>query len=169
MKTIELSQGKVAIVPDDLYEHLSRFKWHAHKIRNTYYARRNIRLNGKDTIELMHRVIMQMRGHNIDRMQVDHRTGDGLNNLDENLRVCTSAENNRNKRKRADNTSEFKGVSWNKKCKKWGAYIKVNGKQIHLGLFHLASTAAKVYDTAAREHFGEFAVLNFPQALERTA
>jgi hypothetical protein len=59
------------------------------------------------------------------------------------------------------NTSGFKGVWWNKKAEKWKGQIQVDGKKIHLGLFSDPTVAARAYDEAATEHFGEFAHLNF--------
>jgi hypothetical protein len=55
--------------------------------------------------------------------------------------------------------SRYKGVSRNRE--KWQARIKVDGKQSHLGIFTDEEDAARAYDAAARELFGEFAYLNF--------
>ena len=66
-----------------------------------------------------------------------------------------------NSKRRSDNTSGYKGVGWNKKSKKYAAYIRVNKKNIHLGFFDDPVIAAQRYDEMAAEHFGEFARLNF--------
>jgi hypothetical protein len=42
------------------------------------------------------------------------------------------------------------------------AQITINGKKKHLGVFVSEREAAKSYDVAARKHFGDFAVCNFP-------
>lgn len=57
--------------------------------------------------------------------------------------------------------SGFKGVRVTKD-KKWQAKIQVNKKNIYLGRFRTAEEAARAYDAAARQHFADFAVLNFP-------
>lgn len=55
-------------------------------------------------------------------------------------------------------SSGFKGVS--KRAGKWRAYITVGGRFISLGSFTTVREAARAYDAAAREHFGEFAATN---------
>lgn len=54
----------------------------------------------------------------------------------------------------------YKGVSFHKASGKYRACIEVNKKHIHLGLFVCKLEAAKAYNKAAKEHFGEFAKLN---------
>ncbi|MCC6271167.1 MAG: AP2 domain-containing protein [Microbacteriaceae bacterium] len=67
--------------------------------------------------------------------QIDHTDGNGLNNAANNLRSVSNAENCKNKRKYKSNASGVVGVSWNKRDCKYEAYIKINGRQIHLGYF----------------------------------
>jgi len=103
---------------------------------------------------------------------IDHRDGDRLNNRRANLRVATNAENLRNTAKRfarGSASSRFKGVHWAKGNQKWCAMIKQAGKARYLGLFGREEDAARAYDAAAREAFGEFACVNFPVGNERGA
>lgn len=93
--------------------------------------------------------------------EVDHRDGDGLNNIRRNLRACTHGRNTQNQRRPVHNTSGFKGVS--QKGNRWRAYIKFNGVQHHLGTYDSAIHAAKVYDRSAQRLFGHFSRLNFPK------
>lgn len=44
----------------------------------------------------------------------------------------------------------------------WVARISVDYRRIYLGYFTSAEEAARAYDTAAQQYFGEFAKLNFP-------
>lgn len=97
-------------------------------------------------------------------MDVDHINGNTRDNRRENLRVCTHAQNLAAGRpaKRANSKSKYNGVGWNKSANQWMARIRINGKLTYLGCFKDETAAARAYDKAAREHFGEFARLNFP-------
>ena len=91
---------------------------------------------------------------------VDHIDGSRTNNHWENLRYATHSENQRNKRRRKDGSSLYKGVSWDKRSGKWVVRIKTGGVNKNLGLFEVEREAAEVYNAAAIEHYGEFAKLN---------
>lgn len=91
---------------------------------------------------------------------VDHKDGDRRNNKWSNLRAATHAENMRNTSSKGG-TSRFLGVFRDSRSGKWRAKINVEGKQMHLGLFEKEDDAAKAYDAAAIEAFGEFANPNF--------
>lgn len=92
---------------------------------------------------------------------VDHINGDVFDNRKSNLRVCSQRQNSCNQKKHKGSLSCFKGVHWHKALKKWRARITPAGKSIHLGLYESEIAAAKAYDNAAREYYGEFARLNF--------
>jgi hypothetical protein len=93
---------------------------------------------------------------------VDHINGNPLDNRRVNLRICTREQNNRNRGPHKENL--YKGVSKsrNTTSKIWKVQIKMDGKSVHLGYFEDQKEAAKVYDKAAKEYYGEFARLNFP-------
>jgi hypothetical protein len=110
---------------------------------------------------LLHRLIM---GFGPSDPRVDHIDGDGLNNRRSNLREATQGQNNANQRPQVGKSSRYKGVSWFKPAKMWRAYIKVGGVISWLGYFHDEKEAAKAYDEAAVEAWGEFARPNFPMA-----
>lgn len=158
MIEIPLSQGLVALVDDeDADLVLSAGKWSAARRRNTFYAVRQARRpDGTKYILKMHRFLT---GHE----RTDHRNGDGLDNRRSNLRHATNAENLRNRGATSQNTSGFKGVGLNQRSGRWRASIKIDGRQIHLGMHATPEDAARAYDAAARQHFGEFAWLNFPE------
>ena len=93
-------------------------------------------------------------------MVVDHINRNSLDNRKANLRPVTAMQNTWNT-KRKGGTSRFKGVTWNKREKKWKVQLAHKWKSIHLGLFTDEIEAAKTYDEAAKKYRGEFAVLNF--------
>lgn len=150
MKTIELTQGYVALVNDEDYELLSKYKWQVRKCGSNIYAQVTLG---------MHQFIMGACSENV----VDHINGNGLDNRRENLRLASKAENRMNQN-RVVGSSKYKGVSWNKKARKWVAYITHNHDRIHLGTFTEEVLAAKAYDDAAKALFGNFASLNLKEA-----
>lgn len=105
----------------------------------------------------MHRVILDAPAD----MCVDHINGNPLDNRRENLRLCTRAENNRAKhRVKSGKTSRYKGVYLMKKTGKWIAGVRAHGKYKRLGSFENEADAARAYNEAAKQYYGEFAVLN---------
>ena len=158
MKTIELTQGQVALVDDADYEELSKHKWHAlwNKTTRSFYAAHTAYTNGKWKTVYMHRQILDAQSG----QHSDHRNHDTLDNQRENLRCCTRSENMQNM-KPMGGSSQFKGVSWHRQHAKWQATIKHAGHRQHLGHFTDEQEAARTYDTAARKLFGEFALINF--------
>ena len=161
MKEIKLTQDKVDIVDDADFERLNKHKWYALKDHNTFYAVRSIYLPcGKMTLISMHREILGL-GHG-DPQQGDHRNHNGLDNRRDNLRICTNSQNQHNQKPYKNCSSAYKGVFWHKRHNKWQAQITFNDHSIHLGYFNSEIDAAKAYDRAAIEYFGEFAHMNLP-------
>ncbi|CAN7517413.1 HNH endonuclease [Brucella pseudogrignonensis] len=90
-------------------------------------------------------------------LHIDHINGDRTDNRIENLRQANRNNNQHNQGLRKSNTSGFKGVSWNRQCEKWAAWICVGGKQRYLGLHATAEDAHAAYCDAAKRFHGEFA------------
>ena len=67
--------------------------------------------------------------------QIDHINGIGSDNRITNLREVTNRENHRNSKRHVDNSSGVQGVYWNRRAKKWQAYICIDYKQKYLGVF----------------------------------
>lgn len=93
-------------------------------------------------------------------MEINHKNHNRADDNINNLELVTRAENSRYTRKRKDNTSGYKGIR--KQGNKYTAQIKVNDVNKYLGYYACPIEAARAYDKAAREHFGKFAILNFP-------
>ena len=162
MKKIPLTRGKFALVDDEDYEWLNQWKWFYH---NQGYAVRNQwnPVTKKSTKISMHREIMKpSKG-----MIVHHINHNGLDNQRCNLRVCTAAWHNQNSRPSKHNSSKYKGVSWDKRRKKWKAYITHKGKRINLGCYIDEEDAARAYDKKAIELYGKNARTNFPRRKSR--
>jgi hypothetical protein len=155
MKRIKLRYGKYAIVEEELYEYLRKFKWYAIQKPKTgkWYA---IGVD-KGKKVTMHRLILGAPNG----MQVDHINGNGLDNRRSNLRLATTAQNARNRDKFKNNTTGYKGVSRQKGRRKFRAQIYVNGKAIYLGWYDTPREAALAYDRAARKYHGPFGCTNF--------
>ncbi|MEN6578328.1 MAG: HNH endonuclease [Phycisphaerales bacterium] len=154
IRFIPLTRGKFAIVDAGDYEWLSKYRWCTLGPGEHPYACR--RENGKTIY--MHRQIMQPP----EGMCVDHIEGFTLDNRRANLRICTPAENMRNRRGNCGRDLP-KGVTYQRHCNKYRAGIAIDGKPMHIGYYDDPIEAAKAYDRKALELFGEFARLNFPE------
>lgn len=165
MKEIQLTQGKVALVDDVDFEALSSVKWCAHRNGRTFYAQRGIRRPGGGLIgEHMHRLVLSWKlDHGLAKGEhVDHINGDGLDNRRENLRVATSAQNNRNCRRHVKNpSSRFLGVDRIKANGRWRARIQVPGKHLYIGYYATELEAAKAREAYITDHPELYARRNF--------
>lgn len=93
---------------------------------------------------------------------VDHISGNKLDNRKSNLRICTHQQNMFNQKIRKNNTTGFIGVSLMKRIGKYEAYVHFDGKKYSMGLHNNAIDAAIARDNGAIKLFGEYARLNFP-------
>lgn len=155
MKYIQLTQNKIAIIDDDDYNRIIKYKWYAINGRNdVFYAVTNI--NGLQ-IE-MHKFILESES------LIDHINYNGLDNRKSNLRIATQSQNSIHRRKiNSKTSSRYKGVSWHSSKNKWRVQIMKEGNQLHVGYFLNEEDAARAYDKSAYKLFGEFAELNFKE------
>lgn len=151
---IELTQGKVAVIDEADASVISQRKWFACKLGNRFYAMRNVRRpDGSWTTQLMHRALIECPTG----FQVDHISGDTLDNRRSNLRIATVSQNQCNRGRQSNNKSGYKGVSWNRRDEVWQARICHLGKQINLGAFDNPQAAHLAYIEAGERLHADFA------------
>jgi hypothetical protein len=157
---IHIANFKFAIVDPCDYEEMRKYRWRLCRSRRSDYAFYTVPRGKNQTQNVfwMHREIRKPP----DWLLVDHDNHNGLDNRRCNLRLASHTENKRNSRKPNSKTSsKFKGVDFVKATGKWRARISTGHKRLLLGSFDSETEAARVYDEAAKKHFGEFACLNF--------
>lgn len=159
---VPLTQGKFATIDEEDAPRVLAFSWYALRAggRRFYAARRYLDSEGKAHTQFLHRLLLDAPPG----MLVDHRDRDGLNCTRANIRLATTAQNSYNKGVPARSLSGFKGVGPDRfRPGFWVANIMKRNKRYPLGSFPTAEEAARAYDNAARELFGDFAYLNFPE------
>lgn len=164
MITIPLSGGLSTVIDDGDAAIVSQHKWHARdNAGRGMYVTTNVRIPGTvrkyRTVQL-HRLLMNAGPDDV----IDHKNRDGLDNRRDNLRVANRSLNAANSKHRRGRTNTYRGVYFEAKKRLYAAQIRVDGKLIQLGRGKDPVAAARRYDAAARQYFGEFAVVNFATA-----
>ena len=160
MKIIKATNGQDIQVDDCYYDYLSQFTWSMNK--KTGYAMSRMGANAKTNMAYLHIWVATQEGIPTSGV-VDHKDRNTLNNQAHNLRPATVSQNAANSNFPPGKYSEYRGVTWAKRYNKWFAQLQVNKKAALAKYFKDEVEAAKAYDRAAFEHFGEFATLNFPE------
>ncbi len=155
------ANGRFAVVDPPDYEVVNKFRWSELRVGELVYA---VRREGRSAVPMHRQILGAMPGE-----VVDHADRDGLNNTRSNIRLCSHAENMRNRKRAKSNKSGFKGV-YLKATRKdrnrdvlqrpWVASIKKNGKRTNLGYFATPELAYSAYCAAAKSLHGEFARLS---------
>lgn len=159
-RKVPLSQGKFALVDDADFERVSQFKWTYDKgyaFRHVYRRDADGKWRGRKVS--LHNFVMGAEQGDL----IDHINRDPLDNRRCNLRRATKAQNNANSGPRGN--AQYKGVTYHQRDGRWLAQITSGKTKRHLGNFCTAEAAAKAYDKAAFELWGQFAYLNFPNDL----
>lgn len=152
---IPLTQGYECLIDADDLPLVGGMQWFARvqEAHRVYAVRTH---HGRYTP--LHRFVMNAQKGE----EIDHISRDTLDNRKSNLRRCTRSQNIANARLNARNSSGYRGVSRDKRTGRWIAQIQVRSSPRHIGVFDTPLEAALAYDAVAREAFGEFAFLNFP-------
>jgi hypothetical protein len=159
VREIPLTKGYAALIDDMDYEFISRHPWCAlvtgKNIKRVYAMRRETAANGKSLYILMHRQIMGPAPGIV----VDHINHNTLDCQRSNLRLATRRQNLANGRK-AIGISGYRGVSRANQKNGWSVIVD----HAYHGTFQDKENAARHYDMIAKQVYGEFATLNFPES-----
>ena len=114
------------------------------------YPSRNVKKRGTQKIVYLHLEVAK-RASIIGNPEIDHKDRNPLNCMRANLRPATSSQQkmNRSSSRRASTGVRLRG-------RKWYAYGKKDGRQIHLGVFESKQSAAIAYEKHVSIHHGEF-------------
>jgi hypothetical protein len=153
MKEIKLTQGKVTLVDDDMFDYLNQWKWY---YSHDGYAERKVYVNKKYKLLKMHREILGLSG----AICTDHINRNTIDNRKENLRIANKSQNGANRSFNKNSLSGIKGVCFDKNRNKWRASIGFQNKWIHIGRYKNIEEAIGAYNNKAIELFGEFAYIN---------
>jgi hypothetical protein len=149
---VPLTQGYEAIIDAADVPLVEGHNWYAGLRKTSIYAVANKKIGIKFTVVYLHRILMFGLGS----FEVDHKDGDGLNNMRCNLREATKSQNMHNMRIKKTNTSGFKGVDFYRRNEKWRSRINFDGNRINLGYFASPEEAHAAYCVASRKLHGEF-------------
>lgn len=121
---------------------------------------RRVRVDGK--YYYVHRLVWFIcTGKEVpDDLFIDHIDGDRQHNSIENLRLASSLENQYNKQRQSNGTSQFKGVWFDSVKDVWKASIRFKDTRHYIGQFPTELEAAMAYDRLAVKIQGKFAKLN---------
>jgi len=157
---------KYALIDDEDYELVHRYRWGVRTHRRKEgcwaypFAYDPKTLDG----HYLHRLVMRATKGQV----VDHINGNPFDSRKQNLRLCTTAENSRNRPKyKAETTNNYKGVFKTKSGKKYMALLRINREHFKFGPFENEVFAALVYDMAALHYHGRFANTNFTDEQRR--
>lgn len=146
------SKGESIVISASDFDNLSQYNW---AVNGCGYVLRRATaqeiLDGSTQFIYMHRAIMGFP----DNLLVDHKNGIKTDNRRENLRLATFSENLMNSKIGKRNSSGFKGVHVTNNDK-FKAYIGLNGKQRHLGIFDLIEDAVAAREKAEILYHGAF-------------
>ena len=157
MPTIKIAGHDVLLDEEDLHL-MESTSWFIRRSGGTSYVQHNTYAGHEYSgYESLHRLIAGCGQGDV----VDHINGNGLDNRRCNLRICSHAENLRNRKIHANNNSGFKGVYFDRSLsvRPWRAQIRVAGKKFNLGRYSTAEEASQAYKKAAVRLHGEFARL----------
>lgn len=91
---------------------------------------------------------------------VDHANLNRSDNRWSNLRLATRSQNMANGSLRSNNTSGYRGVTWDAAHSKWRAQVRLGHRNYYCGLFDTPEAAALARDAKAATLHGAFVRFN---------
>lgn len=164
---IYFKDGRYTTIDTEDLERVSMYNWVADE-RGYVHCSYWLKGENKWGNWRMHRLLLGATGNE----KVDHIDRQPLNNCKSNIRIVTHSENLHNSNITARNTTGFRGVNKikykGKLSRPWSAYIRANGKQLHLGYHATREDAAQAYDQAKRIHHptAPASAYNFPELVD---
>jgi hypothetical protein len=123
---------------------------------NGYY-RVSLTKDNKRKKTMLHRLIAEQFIPNPNNYKnVDHINGIKTDNRIENLRWCSQADNTRfdNHKLRKNNTSGYRGITFDKRGNKYQTEANINGKQLYIGRFDTLEMAIQERNKHLMYHNG---------------
>lgn len=163
---VPLTRGLFAIIDDEDWPLVSKYKWWAHATATGIVAQRHLRTERvgaitRRTSQNMEVLLMGRRSG----FTIDHVNRNPLDNRRENLRWATRSQNMANRG--MPNKSGFRGIR-PKNRSSWQARIRFQGHNVYLGTFKTKQEAAEAFRAAARAVFGDFACFDVKPRKKRS-
>lgn len=141
VKSIFLQDGEEIFVDDEDYERVNQHTWHKSFSGN-------------------HRMIMNNDSKHLPNFILEKSFQMIKNNDFTRKNLTTEGNKVRWQKARFNNSSKYKGVSWDKKSNKWYAKIRIGEKVKGLGRYIDEDKAAMVYNSAVNEYWDGHGYLN---------
>jgi hypothetical protein len=159
---IPLNHGKYALIDAEDAPFIAPYRWYASYDGERWVAARGERIGHGRRAPVrtiyMHRAILAAPPE----MGGTFLNGDTLDNRKANLRLSTRSERGARRRRNKNNTSGYRGVSFDTHSGRWRAVVRCGGVYVSAGYFRTPDEAAHAYDNKARELFGSVAYQNMP-------
>jgi len=144
IKHCGVETGEYAKCSPQHYDELMKYNWYVNNgYAATYISNKKIKMH-KYVMIIIEKIEIP-EGYVIDHINTND-PNNRLNNCLDNLRIFTSAQNSRNKKKKENCTSDLIGVSYDKESKKYFSQISFNGNNKTLGRFETQLEAGMFRD-----------------------
>lgn len=149
--SLDIGNSQQCIIDNEDIEKVLHYKWRIVSYKNgIQYV-----VTGKNPVIGMHRILLKCpKGYD-----VDHINGNGFDNRRCNLRIATRQINTINSRLSSQNTSGYRGITFDKKSEKWRARFKMRKEQKRLyfnfGYHTTKEEAFLAYKKGLSRIFGE--------------